>query len=174
MAAAWLTLAGALAAAGLLTLWWSHRTRLTTGLPAAEVVQTDTGTWRRCEQPLYSARYGLAGRPDYLVKEGGRLVPVEVKPGRDVSEPYPGDVLQLGAYCLLLEEDKQQSPLYGYLRYSRRTFRVAFTIALRQQVLQQLQQMRASRTSPDVFPNHGEAHRCLRCGHRHWCEHCMV
>ena len=70
---------------------------------AGRVVASDSGV-SRPTPVLRSARYGLTGRPDYLVEEGGRVVPVEVKPRRRSDTPWPRDVLQLAAYCLLVED----------------------------------------------------------------------
>src|SRR5687768_8042382 len=58
----------------------------------------------RPSRVLRSARHGLAGKPDYLVEEQGRIVPVELKPTRESNSPWLRDVVQLAAYCLLLEE----------------------------------------------------------------------
>jgi CRISPR-associated exonuclease Cas4 len=66
--------------AGLL-LAWGLRVRARTGLPWAPVRYSDAG-WQAPEKPLTSRRLGLTGKPDYMVALGGRLIPVEVKPGR--------------------------------------------------------------------------------------------
>ncbi|HDH09491.1 MAG TPA: CRISPR-associated protein Cas4, partial [Chloroflexi bacterium] len=79
--------------------------RRRTGLPSGRVIYADTGAWGRCERPLFSRRYLLTGKPDYLVEEKGRLIPVEVKPTVSPSTPYRSHVLQLAAYCLLVEEE---------------------------------------------------------------------
>jgi len=165
----WLLFALLLALAGLALLFHSRRQRIASGLPAGQVVYADTGAWQRCEQPLFSARYGLSGKPDYLVEERGRVVPVEVKPGRTAAAPYEGDVLQLAAYCLLAEEEYGQPPLYGYLKYRQQLFRIDYTAALRSRLLSELEGMRRAFSARDVPPSHDEPQRCLRCGQR---EHC--
>jgi len=165
----WLPLALFLALAGLALFLYSRRQRIHAGLPAGEVVYADTGAWQRCERPLFSARYGLSGKPDYLVKERGRMVPVEVKPGRTAPAPYEGDILQLAAYCLLAEEEYGQAPRYGYLKYRQQLFRIEYTAALRARLLSELAGMRRTFAARDVPPSHDEPQRCLHCGHR---EHC--
>ncbi len=158
-----------LALAAFLLMRLGRRQRETLGLPPGRIVTSDTGGWRRCEQPLFSARYRLAGKPDYLVQVGKALVPVEVKPGRLASEPYAGDVLQLGAYLLLVEEETAHHPPYGLLRYGERTFEIIYTGGLRKEVIACLDEMRRLRGARRVRPQHDEPKRCLRCGHR---EHC--
>ena len=84
-----------------------------TGLPSGTVVYSDTGAWQRVEKPLRSRRYGIVGKPDYLVEMADRgrkkTIPVEVKSRRRPAVPYEGHVLQLGAYCLLVEEHSSVS-----------------------------------------------------------------
>ena len=165
----WLALALLLALVGLGLLLWSGQQRVVAGLPAGKLVYADTGAWRRCERPLFSSRYALSGKPDYLVQERGRMVPVEVKPGRTAGVPYAGDVLQLAAYCLLVEEVYGQRPPYGYLKYCHALWRIDYDDGLRRQVLSALERMRRDFVARDVPPSHGDAQRCLHCGQR---EHC--
>ena len=112
---------------------------------------------------LRSARYGIAGKPDYLVEERGRVVPVELKPSRRSDSPWLRDVVQLAAYCLLLEEVEPRFAGYGYLRYAGRTFRIDFTDSLRSELLGTIADMRADLSSHDVSPNHRDPRRCARC-----------
>ena len=168
--------------AGLLTLllilgagalWLARRQRLSTGLPRGKVVSTDMGGWRRPDKALFSPNYRLTGRPDYLVKHGRHLIPVEVKPTRMSHRPYPSDVLQLGAYCLLMENSVGKPP-HGLLRYREQTFRIPYTRRLRRQVLRVLADMRRLDGARDVRPNHREPRRCLGCGYRSHCAHRMA
>src|SRR4051812_7668192 len=79
-----LALLGALGALG--AAWWLQRR---SGLPRARLVYSDTGAWRRADEPLFSRQYGLTGKPDYLLEERGQVIPVEVKPSRRSDRPYP-------------------------------------------------------------------------------------
>jgi len=146
-----------------------RRQRALLGLPEGRIVSADTGGWRACPRPLYSARYRLAGKPDYLVQVGRSLVPVEAKPGRRATRPYPSDVLQLGAYLLLVEEETGHRPPYGLLCYAERTFQIPYTQALRQSTIDTLGEMRRLRKASRVGPQHHDPGRCRHCGHR---EHC--
>lgn len=161
-----LLLALALAA---LAFRWSGRQRRRLGLPRGRIVASDMGGWERPRAPLYSERHRLTGKPDYVVRQGRALVPVEVKPGRQVAEPYESDIMQLAAYCLLLEEAEGQAPPHGLIRYRDRTFRVPYTPALRRALLDLLGEMRAQAAVPDVAPNHADPQRCARCGQRDHC-----
>jgi CRISPR-associated exonuclease Cas4 len=129
---------------------------------AGRVVASDSGV-SRATPVLRSARYRLSGKPDYLVEEGGFVVPVEVKPRRRSTTPWVRDVVQLAAYCLLVEEVEPRFGGYGYLRYAGRTFRIDFTDALRAELLRTLAALRADRTAADVEPSHNDPGRCVRC-----------
>ena len=129
---------------------------------AGRVVASDSGVSRPAPV-LRSARYGLAGRPDYLVEERGRVVPVEVKPRRRSTAPWPRDVLQLAAYCLLVEEAEPRFGGYGYLRYASRTFRVDVTETMRANLVRTMAALRADLTADDVDPSHADPRRCALC-----------
>ena len=111
-----------LLAAAALLLVAALRLRRSTGMPWTRVRAADTGSWRRLDAPLRSQRYALVGRPDYVLDTRDGSVPVEVKPGRRAAAPYDSDVLQLAAYCLLLEDSEGRAPRYGLLRYAEHTF----------------------------------------------------
>jgi CRISPR-associated exonuclease Cas4 len=129
---------------------------------SGRVVASDSGVVRPT-RVLRSARYGLSGKPDYLVEERGRIAPVELKPTRRSERPWLRDMVQLAAYCLLLEETEPRFAGYGYLRYARRTFRIDFTDSLRAELLRTLTALRADLSAADVDPNHSDAGRCTRC-----------
>jgi CRISPR-associated exonuclease Cas4 len=140
------------------------RLRRATGIPWARVRTTDTSGWRRIERPLISQRYGLVGKPDYLLETRGGLIPVEVKPSRTAQEPYDSDLMQLAAYCLLIEDTTGHAPRYGLLRYAQHTFHMPYTSALRAELLMLIEELRDSRNAPDVQRSHSSAARCRSCG----------
>ena len=140
------------------------RLRRRTGLPWARVRQSDTANWRRAEQSLVSHRYRLTGKPDYVLETRAGLIPVEVKPSRQSTTPYESDLMQLTAYCLLLEDSTDRAPPYGLLRYATQTFRVPYTPTSRAALIELLADMRNDRDSDDVARSHGEAPRCRACG----------
>jgi len=64
-----------------------------------------------------SERLLLRGRVDALVGDDGSVVPYEVKATLPPLKPWPGQVLQLAAYALLLEERYGRPVTRGYLHY---------------------------------------------------------
>jgi len=160
----------------LLGFWLLRRGRRgyqATGLPTGEVIYSDTGAWQKVEKSLINRQHGLIGKPDYLVevKEKGRTftVPIEVKSARQPTTPHAGHILQLGAYCLLVEEVYQQTPPYGLLHYANATLRIPFTQKLRREVIAAAETIRRDQPARTVARSHNEASRCRVCGYQHQC-----
>lgn len=155
---------------GLLLLGTAFAVRRSTGVPWAPVVYTDTRTWQQPQQPLYAYRYGLVGKPDYLIKRGRHLIPVEVKPGRRARTPYDSDQMQLAAYCLLVEETTGRRPPFGVLRYADVTFKIPFDARRRRDLVSILHEMQAVTPNDFVPRSHDESARCCGCGYADQCE----
>lgn len=163
--------AGLIALLALALIWFSRRLRRASGLPEGDVIYTDTGGWTRNEEVLRSDRHGLVGKPDYLVRSGGRLVPVEVKPMPAPARPRHGHRLQLGAYCLLVEARFGERPKHGLIRYADRTLSIPFDAELEQGVLDALAEMRRAAALPGGAPrDHDDVRRCAACGVRADCD----
>jgi CRISPR-associated exonuclease Cas4 len=157
-------------------LWLlAQRTRQATGLPAGRVVYTDTRGWGRVEKPLFSSRWQLTGKPDYLVQTSAGLVPVEVKSGRAPAEgAYPAHIYQLAAYCLLVAETYQSRPTHGLIKYADQTVAVDYTADLEKELLAVLGAVRADAEADDVARSHSSAARCRACGFREVCGESLV
>jgi CRISPR-associated exonuclease Cas4 len=166
-------LAALLVVAGLGLLWWGRQVRRQTGLPAGTVVYSDTGAERAVLEPLVSHRYGLVGKPDYLVdlKQGGNhvVVPLEVKSRNRPASPNAGHILQLIAYCLIVEDLYGQRPPHGYLRYADATLTIPNSDVLRAEVLQAADAIRGARRADNVHRSHAIAARCDGCGYLKAC-----
>jgi CRISPR-associated exonuclease Cas4 len=146
--------------------------RAATGLPVrARVVYADTGAWRRTEQPLFSRRYALTGKPDYVVEQNGSIVPVEVKPNRTAPAPRASDAMQLAAYGLLVEETmaRGRAAPFGLLKYRDAVFQIDFTDELRAELIDLLESMRRDAAEDDVARSHTDPRRCRACGYRAEC-----
>ena len=154
-----------------LVLWVvARRGREEAGLPAGQVVYADTSAWQRNERPLFSATHQLTGKPDYLVREGGQVIPVEVKTRAAPETPYLSHVMQLAAYCLLVEDVLGAGVPCGFIHYRDKTFRVEFTPALRAEVLSLLSEIRSAQRARVVHRSHDSPARCARCGFQEICE----
>jgi CRISPR-associated exonuclease Cas4 len=164
----------ALLAAGLLLLRQADLYRQRSGLPQGHVIYADTGAWDRVERPLFSRRYRLTGKPDYLLDDGGEIIPVEVKSSATPSQPYSSHVLQLAAYCLLVEDAYDARPPYGIVRYPNQTFAVDFTVHLEARLLSTLDEMRQDAKADDVPHSHDNPAKCAACGYRPFCDQSLI
>ena len=159
-----------LLALGLVLLWLGHRGRTRSGIPQGRVIYTDTGGWGRLEHPLFCQELSLTGKPDYLVTHEDEIIPVEVKSGHAPAQPYPSHVLQLAAYCLLVETCYDRRPPYGIIKYADRAFEVDYTAGLEQELLTTIDCMRADLESGNAPRSHEQASRCRACGYRSACD----
>lgn len=148
----------------------SNRWQTRGGLPQGEVIYTDSGAWHSMTEPLVDAELRLAGKPDYLVAQpDGLIIPVEVKSGRAPAQPWPGHVLQLMAYCLLVETTYGVRPTHGILQYRDRAFAVDYTVQLEADLLAALDDLRDDCDAAYVGREHQDGRRCRACGFRAAC-----
>lgn len=154
----------------LFLFWFAHRQQKQTGLPGGRIVYSDTHGWTRVEKPLYDAQLGLAGKPDYLIEQGERLIPVEVKTGRTPSAPYDSHIYQLAAYCLLVQRSYGRRPTHGLIQYPHRTFQIDYTPQLERELLTLLDEMHLARRKRNLPRSHTQPARCARCGFRNICD----
>ncbi len=171
MALVLLALSAALLALALWLALRARRGRQRSGLPQGRLVYADTGRWSAVAQPYFSQRYRLTGKPDYLVDSDDGLLPVEVKHTAAPAggQAYASHIMQLAAYCLLVEEAHGKTPRYGLIRYNDATVQIDYTPMLRVRLLETLEEVRASCGLANVGRNHSDTSRCRACGVRHAC-----
>lgn len=165
-----LQLAALIALIALALLWLAKKQQRATGLPKGQIIYADTRGWLAVEAPFYDPNLGLTGRPDYLVRQGEQVIPVEVKSTRAPQKPYDTHVYQLAAYCLLVEHAYHVRPLYGILHYPDRTFRIDFTQELESAILTLLEDIRAQDYLEELPRSHDSIARCRNCGFRSICD----
>ncbi len=110
---------------------------------------------------LRSDRFRIRGRPDALRQSRDRrLIPIELKSrARPATGPARSHMVQVWAYCLLVEETTGRSPPFGVLRYSDGEFRITWDGAARSELLALRAEMARpydGRATPSVA-------RCARC-----------
>ena len=154
----------------LMLFWYSANQRKSSGLPGGRIIYSDTRSWEKVEKALYDPDLGLTGKHDYLVEQGGKIIPVEVKSGRTPEAPYDSHIFQLAAYCLLVERIYGKRPPYGIIHYSGRDFAVDYTDELKSSLLDLLTDMQHSRQRREVPRSHSEVQRCHKCGFRAACD----
>ncbi len=125
---------------------------------AGALVAIDAGA----PMTLRSERYRISGRPDAVRRlADGRLVPIERKSRTTPPRgPPPSHLVQVWAYCLLLEEATGAAPPYGLLRYSDDTeLRVRWDAPARSELLR----LRAEMELPYDGRATPSPAKCARC-----------
>jgi CRISPR-associated exonuclease Cas4 len=150
---------------------WLHRE---SGLPVGRLVYADSADWRPNSRPLYAKSYQLSGKPDYLVETAAGIIPMEVKSTQAPKIPYLGHLLQLAAYCLLVEETTGRTPPHGLLKYANALYEVDFTPELRRELLETMAAMRQARLAETVGRSHQQPGRCAACGLAYACDEALV
>jgi CRISPR-associated exonuclease Cas4 len=135
------------------------------GIPEGRILFQDADRRHELQRPLVSLRYGLTGKPDYLVDTAEGLVPVEIK-SRDSlrAGPYASETAQLTAYCVLVEDATGVAPPYAIIQYANRLWRIPYTRQAREEILQAIDEMRNASQAQSIHRNHSQPGRCRACG----------
>ena len=123
---------------------------------------------------LKSEEFDIQGKPDFIFQNKNMLMPVEIKSGSIKSEPLPhmGDLMQLAAYFVILEEEYGKKIKYGRLMYKDYMFTVYNTRKLRKELMHVLKDMR-SMLDGKKFKVKGDYLKCRHCVcHDTVCEFC--
>jgi CRISPR-associated exonuclease Cas4 len=161
------------------SIWKGREARQTfhaAGIAAGELISIDA-IYERAEltgilqENIRSARYGLSGRPDRVVRTDQGIVPVEIKSGACPRVgPYEAHLAQLGVYCLLLEEHFQTTVKEGTVQYSDRGVTIPFDDRMRTWVLNVICEVREAK-GENAKPrrSHNQRSKCGGCGFRESC-----
>ena len=118
---------------------------------------------------LTSERYGISGRPDYVLLVEGSPIPVEEKTGRVPKGPLFSHILQVATYCLLLEEKTGKNVPYGILKYGAYQHVIEFDEALKKTLFQKIQEMREIADGKPAHRNHNRPNKCAGCSRKEIC-----
>jgi CRISPR-associated exonuclease Cas4 len=146
------------------------RARSKTGIATGKVVDVgasaDTG-----EAIMESTAYGVRGLPDVVLRVEDELIPVEVKTGRVPKGPLFSHILQLAAYCLLIEERQGRPPPYGVLQYGKHTrHEIDYNDELKWTLVNKLIEMRQIIRTGEAHRNHRRPGKCASCSRREGCD----
>jgi CRISPR-associated exonuclease Cas4 len=147
--------------------------RRKSGIPAGRVIYVDTNQWGRVEKPLYDPELRLTGRPDYVVKQGREVIPIEVKSRQTPQAPYDSHIYQLAAYCLLIEREYGIRPTHGIIHYVNKNFSIDFTEELERSILAIIREMQGRTNHSQVDRSHQDGKRCQHCGYRSICDQAL-
>ena len=127
-----------------------------------EYVGTDTA------EEIVSEKYGLRGKPDYIIRVGDDYIPVEKKT-TDTNAPRFPHVIQLTAYCMLVEDKYGKSPPYGIIRYKNTQFKVPYELRWKEMVLELKKKMEEDLKRGRAHRNHYNVKKCENCVRKEFC-----
>ena len=142
----------------------------TQGIPEGLVLYSDLNV---PAEPLFSRRLRLSGKPDYIVQKDNVYLPVEVKTGRH-PHPQHSHVLQLAAYCQLIEDNSGEFVPEGLLVYNKVPYTISFDPKLRFELERVMHTMRACLRDGEVERNHDEPGRCQHCSMKRYCSNSLL
>ncbi|GEM_PF-1062847 len=156
----------------LAMLYAGIRTRARYNIPRGESIYEDMLHGGKI---LRSTRYGLSGKPDRVIRRGGRLIVYEYKSG-NAPTPRDGHVLQLGTYFIILQDLYPELTVsYGIINYRNQAFRIDNTRMLRERVIRVSENIREISSSGLVpLRNHGSVAKCLRCPFNDICSQSLI
>lgn len=137
-----------------------------TRIEPGEVKFADTA---QRSEVLQSRVLPLRGRPDYVIERNGLPIPVELKTGRTPPSPYDSHVLQLAAYCHLVQERYGKRPPFGILSYPDQSFEIDYSEDLENRLVRTLMRLELARRTGDVHRDHDVPGRCVGCSRRSVC-----
>ena len=135
------------------------------GIPDGRILYSDLNA---PAVPLFSKRSRLIGKPDYIVRKENYCIPVEVKSGGGLH-PHESQVLQLAAYCQILEETSEVFVPEGILVYNNVQYTIPFDPKLRFELELVMKTMRTSLRNGVVQRNHQDLARCCYCSMKRYC-----
>ena len=145
------------------------RARSKTGIATGHVVDVGASA-ESGESIMESPTYGLRGLPDVVLRVEDELIPVEVKTGRVPKGPLFSHILQLAAYCLLIEERQGRPPPYGVLQYGKHVrHEIDYNDELKWTLVNKLIEMRQSIRTKEAHRNHRRPGKCASCSRREGC-----
>ncbi len=110
---------------GILFLYFLQKQKKNFGVLNSERFYTDSD--KSPGKVLYSKTIPLVGKPDYIIRQNNYFIPVELKTSKTPRTPYENHIMQLMAYCYLVEETYHIPPPGGFLKYPEKEFYIPYT-----------------------------------------------
>lgn len=119
---------------------------------------------------IFSKKYMLSGKPDYILKREGSFYPVEFKTA-SCDKPMKNHVIQLAAYCHLVEQKYNCFVPCGILVYNQRKhYKIEFNPGLRFDLDKTISNMKSIiKKGNTVFSPDYKSPKCVNCSMRRYC-----
>jgi CRISPR-associated exonuclease Cas4 len=164
---------------GILILLFSKYLETSSGIPSGKIIEIDLHHLTPESKPMFDPIRKLTGRPDYLVENNKQIIPVEIKKGQQVIQPYQSHIYQLAAYLSLVESTYGKRPSFGILHYNTGkagdrnqgvTYAIDNTPEMQKRLDVIIQEIRKIEQTEQVNRSHYSPKRCSGCGYRSLCD----
>ena len=119
---------------------------------------------------FFSKKYKISGKPDYIIEDNGRYIPVELKTGVH-DYPMKNHIFQLAAYCHLIEENYNMFVPHGILVYNnQKSYEIKYDPIIRFELESTIKQMRHCIRKERIIRNHNDVKRCINCSMKRYCK----
>ena len=145
----------------------ARKVRKRMNVPEGEIVYVDLDNGK--SELMVSERYGLTGRPDHIIKKDGVYIPVELKTGRTPRGPLFSHIVQVGAYCMIIEDTTGKRPPYGIVKYPEKSFEIEYTEDLKGIILKKRDELLRDLERGEAHRNHRKPGKCRYCSRRERC-----
>ncbi|MCD6512974.1 MAG: CRISPR-associated protein Cas4 [Thermoplasmata archaeon] len=124
-------------------------------------------------EEIVSEKYGIKGKPDYIIRLNEDYIPVEEKSG-DSEHPYFSHVMQIIAYCMIIEDKYGSPPPYGILKYRNRQFRIPYEEKWKKAVMKIRENILRDMERGEAHRNHRSKEKCATCARREFCPEKLI
>ena len=100
-------------------------------------------------------------------------VPVEQKTS-NITKPAFSHVIQVTAYCMIVEDLKGMYPPYGILKYKKHEFKIPYEKRWKNLVLKLRDDLASDRQRNKAHRNHNKVFKCKYCVRREFCPEKLV
>jgi CRISPR-associated exonuclease Cas4 len=123
---------------------------------------------------LFSTKYQITGKPDYIIEEKNFLIPVELKYSRH-NKPQKNHIFQLAGYCHLIEQTYSSFVPYGIIVYNNdKQFKIPFNPQIRFELESTIKDMRKILRNGKIYRNHKDFYKCKSCSMREKCSFIII
>jgi CRISPR-associated exonuclease Cas4 len=165
-----LYLSGLLLVLGVILLVFANRRIEKVGFNEGQILSWDSPVGELITEVLCDESIGLAGKPDYIIKQKKMVLPVEVKSSKFKNNPYASHIYQLAAYCRLIDKNYNIRPKFGVLQYTNQTVHIEYTKNLENRLLTLINKMQNQAKQLQLDRSHRSRNRCNNCGYSSFCD----
>lgn len=161
---------GLLLILGVILLVFANRRIERVGLNEGQIIYWDSPVGEPISDVLYDPGIGLAGKPDYIIKNKKMVYPIEIKSSNYNGNPYDSHIFQIAAYCRLVEKNYDVRPKFGILQYTNQTIHIEYTQDLEKRLLTLIYKMHNQAKQLQLNRSHRSQNRCYQCGYSSICD----